>query len=77
MNTQNMSCRDVKLSNNNNEMQLDVIYNFLKNSYWAKGIPKEFVEKSLENSLCFGAFINNRKIAFAVSFRQLSSTLNF
>ena len=74
MNTQNISCRDVKLSNNNNEMQLDVIYNFLKNSYWAKGIPKEFVEKSLDNSLCFGAFINNRKIAFA---RVITDKISF
>ncbi|MFC4767797.1 hypothetical protein ACFO8Q_10545 [Effusibacillus consociatus] len=35
-----------------------MIFNYLnKESYWAKGIPKEIVQKSVANSsLCFGVY---------------------
>jgi len=35
-------------------LQLDVIQRFLAGSYWARGIPKETVRRSIEGSLCFG-----------------------
>jgi len=35
---------------------LDVIYGFLTNCYWAKGIPRETVARSIEHSLCFGIY---------------------
>ena len=34
----------------------DVIHGFLTNCYWAKGIPREVVERSIEHSLCFGVY---------------------
>jgi GNAT superfamily N-acetyltransferase len=37
-------------------LDLDVIYGFLTNSYWAKGIPREVVARSVEHSLCFGIY---------------------
>jgi len=37
-------------------LDLDVIHGFLTNSYWAKGIPRDVVERSLEHSLCFGIY---------------------
>ncbi len=44
----------------------DVIYNYLCNeSYWAKGIPRGVVEKSLLHSLCFGLYLDDEQIAFA------------
>ena len=47
-------------------LNLNVIYNYLSNeSYWANGIPKEVVEKSLRNSLCFGMYYGNKQIGFA------------
>jgi GNAT superfamily N-acetyltransferase len=33
--------------------------------YWAKGIPLETVERSIENSLCFGVYTANQQIGFA------------
>jgi GNAT superfamily N-acetyltransferase len=47
--------------------RLDVrlIHQFLTHSYWAKGIPRDVVERSLENSLCFGVFERGRQIGFA------------
>ena len=42
------------------------IHAFLsEQSYWAPGIPREVVEKSIKNSLCFGLFCESRQIGFA------------
>lgn len=38
------------------QMNLNSIHEFLSTSYWAQGIPKEIVARSMENSLCFGLF---------------------
>ncbi len=37
-------------------LDLDVIHEFLTNCYWAKGIPREVVARSVEHSLCFGVY---------------------
>jgi GNAT superfamily N-acetyltransferase len=38
------------------QLDLDVIHGFLTNCYWAKGIPREVVHRSIEHSLCFGIY---------------------
>ncbi len=38
------------------DLDLDVIQNFLYTSYWADGIPLEIVERACRASLCFGLF---------------------
>ena len=40
-------------------LDLDVIHGFLTNCYWAKGIPREAVSRSIEHSLCFGIYDGN------------------
>ncbi len=58
--------KDVLYSDNKDLLQLDVIHNYLsKESYWAKGISKELVKRSIEGSFCFGAYRANKQIAFA------------
>jgi GNAT superfamily N-acetyltransferase len=37
-------------------LDLDLIHGFLTNCYWAKGIPREVVARSIEHSLCFGVY---------------------
>ena len=37
-------------------LDLDVIHGFLTNCYWAKGIPRQVVARSIEHSLCFGVY---------------------
>jgi GNAT superfamily N-acetyltransferase len=37
-------------------LDLDVIHGFLTNCYWAKGIPRAIVTRSIEHSLCFGVY---------------------
>jgi GNAT superfamily N-acetyltransferase len=44
------------ISTDPNRLDLDVIYNFLTNCYWAKGIPRETVARSIKHSLCVGIY---------------------
>ena len=48
------------------KLDVNIIHQYLsEESYWALGIPKHVVEKSIENSLCFGLFYNKNQIGFA------------
>jgi GNAT superfamily N-acetyltransferase len=42
-----------------------MIHRFLTNCYWAAGIPREIVQRSIENALCFGAFAEDEQVGFA------------
>jgi N-acetylglutamate synthase-like GNAT family acetyltransferase len=53
------------ISTDRSKLDVDVIHRFLARSYWAEGIPRETVERSIENSLCFGVYDNARQIGFA------------
>ena len=47
-------------------LNLNVIFNFLTNCYWAQGIPRETVARSVEHSLCFGVYDGNgAQVGFA------------
>jgi GNAT superfamily N-acetyltransferase len=47
-------------------LDVSLIHRFLsEQSYWAAGIPREVVERSLKNSLCFGLYEGSRQIGFA------------
>lgn len=37
-------------------LDVDGIHEFLGRSYWAAGIPREVVERSVRHSLCFGLY---------------------
>jgi GNAT superfamily N-acetyltransferase len=42
-----------------------LIHEFLSASYWARGIPRETVERSIAGALCFGLYENGRQVGFA------------
>ena len=44
------------VSSDPSRLDLDVIHGFLTNCYWAKGIPRDVVARSIEHSLCFGVY---------------------
>ncbi|EEL50064.1 MULTISPECIES: GNAT family N-acetyltransferase [Bacillus cereus group] len=50
--------KDFSISTNKEYLDVDLIHNFLsQEAYWSKGIPKETVKKSIENTpLCFGVY---------------------
>jgi GNAT superfamily N-acetyltransferase len=42
------------------------VHHFLsEHSYWARGVPREMVDCSLEHSLCFGVYRDGQQIGFA------------
>ncbi len=44
------------ISTSRDGLDLDVVHSFLTNCYWAKGIPREVVVRSIEHALCFGIY---------------------
>lgn len=55
----------IKISTDKSKLQVEVIHQFLTNSYWAKGRTLNEVKKTLENSLCFGVYKGNEQVGFA------------
>ena len=53
------------ISTEKEKMDIDLIHSFLTRSYWAEGISKEIVRRSIEGALCFGVFENEKQIGFA------------
>ena len=55
----------VSISTDPSRLDVDVIHGYLTRSYWAAGIPRHLVERSMRHSLCFGAFDGERQVGFA------------
>jgi N-acetylglutamate synthase-like GNAT family acetyltransferase len=47
------------------KFDVEFIHSFLTRSYWAEGISKEVIKRSIEGALCFGLFENDKQIGFA------------
>jgi len=56
---------DCVISTDRSRLDVEAIYNFLTECYWAKGIPRETVVRSIENSLCFGVYCERKQAGFA------------
>jgi GNAT superfamily N-acetyltransferase len=46
-------------------IDLEMVHGFLAGSYWATGIPREVVRRSMEHALCFGVYHGDRQVGFA------------
>ncbi|MFC4818001.1 GNAT family N-acetyltransferase [Flavobacterium sp. GCM10023249] len=55
----------IRVSTDKNELNVPFIQNFLKDTYWAKNRTIEMLQTSIDNSLCFGIYLNNDQIGFA------------
>ena len=53
------------ISTEKEKMDIDLIHSFLTRSYWAEGISKEVIRRSIDGALCFGVFENDRQVGFA------------
>src|SRR5690349_18214002 len=56
---------DFSISTDKRRLDRALIHRFLTTCYWAKGIPRKTVERSIENSLCFGIYQNSQQVGFA------------
>jgi GNAT superfamily N-acetyltransferase len=53
------------ISTDPEKLDRGMIHHFLAASYWAKGIPREVVDRSIEGALSFGLFEDGRQVGFA------------
>lgn len=56
---------DIFISDDKSKLDTDIIHKFLSTSYWAEGRSVEAVKKSIDNSICFGVYLDSRQIGFA------------
>lgn len=53
-------------SSDKKKLDVNYIHHYLsEESYWAKNIPREIVQKSIDGSLCFGVYYQEKQIGFA------------
>lgn len=53
-------------STDKDKLQFDVIHSYLSNeSYWAQGISTDVLKCSIENSVCFGIYKDDKQVGFA------------
>ncbi len=55
----------IEVSTDATRLDVDVIHVFLQQAYWSRGIPRETLQRALDNSLCFGAYEGKRLVGFA------------
>ncbi|HEX6169256.1 MAG TPA: GNAT family N-acetyltransferase [Chitinophagaceae bacterium] len=53
------------ISTEKGKLDIELIHSFLNRTYWAEGISKETIRRSIEGSLCFGVFENDKQVGFA------------
>lgn len=53
------------ISTDRGRLDREAIHAFLSNSYWARGIPREVLDRSIENALCFGIYEGQKLVGFA------------
>ena len=55
-----------KISTDKSLLDMDMIFHYLSDeSYWAKGISLDRVKTSIENSMCFGIYKDDKQVGFA------------
>lgn len=63
-----MEIKDDGFVFSDDKQKIDVVavHHYLSTqSYWAKDIPVEVVQRSIDNSLCFGIYKDTRQVGFA------------
>lgn len=57
--------KTIEISTDKNKLQIEIIHQFLTNSYWAKGRTLDEVKKTIDHCLCFGVYLEDKQIGFA------------
>ncbi|MGN6225312.1 GNAT family N-acetyltransferase [Pseudoxanthomonas sp.] len=47
------------------ELDFERVHAFLRDSYWAAGIPAATLRRALDHSVCYSGFIDGEQVAFA------------
>jgi len=66
MNDDHFLKKGFSISTDKNLLDFDTIYHYLdQESYWAKGIQPERLQRAIANSICFGVYHKKKQIGFA------------
>jgi len=57
--------KEIIISDDKSKLDVGLIHKFLTTSYWAEGRTIEQVINSIEHSICFGVYKNDKQIGFA------------
>ena len=61
-----METENFEISTDKGRLQINVIHGFLTNeSYWAATRTLEQTSTAIENSICFGVYLDGRQVGFA------------
>lgn len=60
-----MLSAEYEISCDPDRIDIALVHDFLRTSYWAEGRSRETVERSISNSLCFGVYVGGRQVGFA------------
>lgn len=57
---------DIEISTDPNRLDVDLIHRWLsEESYWAGGVSREIVARAIDNSLCFGVYLEGQQVGLA------------
>jgi GNAT superfamily N-acetyltransferase len=56
---------ELAVSTDRARIDLEVVHGYLRSSYWAAGMPRDVLERAIENSLTFGVYDGSRQVGFA------------
>jgi N-acetylglutamate synthase-like GNAT family acetyltransferase len=66
INDESLIKKGFKISTNKDLLDIKTIHDYLSNaSYWSKGISEEKVQRSIDNSMCFGVYKDDKQIGLA------------
>jgi len=56
---------DYVITNDRERIDMSLVHDNLRRSYWSPGIPREVVARGVANSLCFSMFLEQDQVGFA------------
>jgi len=60
----NLFVNEYEISDDKKRLQLNILHELLKGTYWAKDRSIEVIEKSVVNSICYGVYLENIMVGF-------------
>jgi GNAT superfamily N-acetyltransferase len=60
----NLFVNEYEISDDKKRLQLNVIHELLRGTYWAKDRSIQVIEKSVANSICYGVYLEDKMVGF-------------
>jgi GNAT superfamily N-acetyltransferase len=60
----NLFVNEYEISDDKKRLQLNVVHELLKGTYWAKDRSIQVIEKSVANSICYGVYLEDKMVGF-------------